>query len=126
MAYNTGAGLAGTSGNLYGTNRITSDIFKGGGMFEGTDYFDTADNGKPAYARYADVLGGNQNFKNYVQNKYPQMWELFGAASGDDPSMTWTKFLTNNQDQMVSDYSEMTPSQRGEQPGRSLGRLRWL
>lgn len=122
--YNT-SGISGTAGNMYGTNRVTSDAFKGNPYF-GTDYYDTAENGRYGYARFADVLGGNQNFKNYVQSKYLPMYDLFGAASGDDPTMTWTKFLEGQQDTLTSQYSELTPNQRGEQPGRSLGKLRWL
>ena len=122
--YNT-SGISGTAGNLYGTQRVGADAFQGNDLF-GSDYFDTANDGRIGYARFADVLGGNNNFKQYVQNKYPQMWNLFGAASGDDPTMTWTKFLQNQQDTLTTDYANESPTQRGEQPGRSLGKLRWL
>lgn len=125
MAYYNTGGISGMAGNMYGTNRVTSDAFKGNEFF-GTDYFDTTDNGRVGYARFADVLGGNQNFKNYVQNKYPQMWSTYGAAAGDDPTLTWTKFLEGNQDNLASQYSELSPTQRGEAPGRTLGKLRWL
>jgi hypothetical protein len=125
VAYYNTSGIQGAAGSLFGTNRVTQDAFKGGDIF-GPDYFDTADDGRVGYARYADVLGGTNNFKNYVQSKYPQMWDLFGAASGDDATMTWTKFLQNQQDTMATDYANETPSQRGEAPGRSLGKLRWL
>jgi hypothetical protein len=125
MAYFNTSGISGAAGGLFGTNRVTSDAFKGNPYF-GTDYYDTSENGRYGYARFADVLGGNTGFKQYVQNKYPQMYDLFGAASGDDPTLTWTKFLEGQQDTLATDYANLSPSQRGEQPGRSLGRLRWL
>lgn len=125
--YNTGNNKnTGYAGNLYGTNRVTADAFKGGEHFAGTDYFDTTDDGRVGYQRFLDVLGGDNNFKGYMNNKYPQMWNLFGAASADDPTMTWTKWLEGNQDQMLEDYSNTSPTQRGQAPGRTLGKLRWL
>jgi hypothetical protein len=128
MAYYNMGGQSqpsGYAGNLFGTGRVDDSAFKGNDIF-GRDYYDTTDFGKAGYARFADVLGGNNQFKSYVQNKYPQMWNMFEAASGDDPTQTWTKWLQGNQDQMVQDYSNESPSMRGEQPGRTLGRLRWL
>lgn len=125
MAFYNTSGISGIVGNMYGTNRVGADAFKGNDIF-GTDYYDTANDGRIGYARFADVLGGNNNFKQYVQSKYPQMYDLFGAASGDDPTMTWTKFLQGQQDTLATDYANESPSQRGEQPGRSLGKLRWL
>jgi hypothetical protein len=122
--YNT-SGIAGTAGNMYGTNRVTADAFKGNDIF-GTDYYDTANDGRIGYARFADVLGGNNKFQQYVQSKYLPMYDLFGAASGDDPTMTWTKFLEGQQDTLTTDYAELSPTERGESPGRSLGKLRWL
>lgn len=122
--YNT-SGIQGGAGTLYGTNRVDPSVFKGSDIF-GTDYYDTANEGRVGWARFTDVLGGNNNFKNYVQNKYPQMWDQYSAAAGDDPTLTWTKFLEGNQDNITTQYSEMSPSQRGEAPGRTLGKLRWL
>lgn len=125
MAYFNTSGISGTAGNLYGTNRVSSDVFKGSPYF-GTEYFDTADDGRVGFARFADVLGGDTKFKSYVMSKYPDMYHQFGAASGDDPNMTWTKWLEGNQDKLVGDWANMAPSDRGESPGRSLGKLRWL
>ena len=121
--YNTG--IAGTAGNMYGTNRVTGDAFKGNDIF-GTDYFDTMDDGRIGWQRFNEALGGNNSFKQWAQNKYPQMWNSFGAASGDDPTMTWTKFLQGSQDALTTEYANLAPSERGEMPGRSLGKLRWL
>jgi hypothetical protein len=125
MAYFNTSGISGAAGTLFGTNRVNQDAFKGNDIF-GTDYYDTANDGRIGYARFTDALNGDNKFKSYMQNKYPQMYDLFGAASGDDPTMTWTKWLTQNQDQMLTDYSNLAPSERGEQPGRTLGKLRWL
>ena len=122
--FNT-SGLQGYAGNLYGTGRVDDSAFKGSDLF-GPDYYDTANDGRIGYARFSDVLGGNTNFKNYVQSKYPQMWDQYGAAAGDDPTLTWTKFLEGNQDNLTAQYAEQTPTQRGEAPGRTLGKLRWL
>jgi hypothetical protein len=126
MAFFNTSGISGAAGTLYGTNRVDPTVaFKGNPNF-GTDYYDTNDNGRTGWARFSDVLGGDNKFKSYMANKYPQMWDQFGAASGDDPTMTWTKWLTQNQDQMLTDYSNLSPSERGEAPGRTLGKLRWL
>jgi hypothetical protein len=125
MAYFNTSGISGAAGSLYGSNRVGQDAFKGNDIF-GTDYYDTANDGRIGYARFADVLGGNNKFKGYVQSKYPEMWNLFGASSGDDPTMTWTKFLQGQQDTLATDYANLSPTERGEAPGRSLGKLRWL
>ena len=122
--FNT-SGISGAAGNLFGSNRVTGDAFKGNPYF-GTDYFDTTDAGRVGYQRFADVLGGDTKFKQWVQNKYPQMWNQFGAVSGDDPEMTWTKFLEGSQDDITTEYANLSPSERGQMPGRSLGKLRWL
>jgi hypothetical protein len=123
--YNMGGGIGGAAGTLFGTGRVGEDAFKGNDIF-GTDYYDTSAEGRYGWQRFVDVLGGNNKFQSWAQNKYPQMWDRFGAASGDDPTLTWTKFLQGQQDQMATDYSELAPSERGEMPGRSLGKLRWL
>jgi hypothetical protein len=126
VAYYNTTPPQGYAGNLYGTRRIDQSIFGGDDDWGAHDYFDTANDGRVGWARFTDALGGDQNFKNYMSNKYPEMWNQFGAASGDDTSMTWTKWLEGNQDQMLSDYANMSPGQKGQQPGRTLGKLRWL
>lgn len=122
--YNT-SGIQGAAGTLFGSNRVNQDAFKGNDIF-GSDYFDTMDEGRIGYSRFTDVLGGNNKFSTWAKNKYPEMWGLFGAASGDDPTMTWTKFLEGNQDKLTTEYANLAPSEKGLSPGRTLGKLRWL
>ena len=125
MAYYNTQGISGAAGSLYGTGRVDASHFKGNDIF-GTDYYDTNNEGRTGYQRFTDALGGNNRFQSWAANKYPQMWERFAAATGDDPTLTWTNFLQGSQDDLTTEYSEMSPSERGEMPGRTLGKLRWL
>ena len=60
------------------------------------------------------------------------MWDSFGAASGDDPTMTWTKFLQGSQDASGCwSTRNLAPSERGGYAlglvsGSCAGCRRWL
>lgn len=125
MAYYNAGGTQGAAGSMYGTGNPNRDIFEGNLTF-GRDYYNTGNQGRAGFSQWTQNLGGSQKFKDYVQNKFNILRDEYSAAAGQDQELTWTDFLLGNQDKLVTDYSNLGPSGRFEQPGRSLGKLRWL
>lgn len=94
----------------------------------GSTYYDTANDGKIGLEQFLNGATGNNSlngnkFASYVRNNYGNLWNQYGAAQGQDPSLKWSDYLNQNQGNLQQQYANQNPYDKGEQGQK---KLQWL
>ena len=122
-------GQPGSTGGFFGTQPVQRGAFQTTPLFGGDSaYYDTAGEGRVGLEQFVNQATGGQSlngnkFANYVRNNYGNLWNQYGAAQGKDPSLKWSDYLVNKQDDLQSQYAGQNPYDKGEQGQR---KLQWL
>jgi hypothetical protein len=115
------------SGQMYGTSRVGPDAFQANPLFGGgSAYYDTANNGQAGYEQFVQgATNGNSNgkFGQWLHNNFYNVNNQYGAAQGKDPTLSFTNYLQNNQNDLQRQYGEQSMGARGEQGQRAV---KWL
>jgi hypothetical protein len=84
------------------------------GLFEGQE--------REGFRLLLNEFGGSEASHQALESLYPQLLETFQGHIADDPNADWMEFLSNvDITQLLGD---LAPFQRGENPGRYIGRGR--
>lgn len=121
--------FSGVGGMNMGFTPVQSGAFQASPLFGGgSSYYDTANDGKIGLEQFlgsgqgGQTLNGNK-FASYVRNNYGNLWNQYGASQGQNPSQSWSDFLTKNQDSLQQQYAGQNPYDKGEQGQK---KLQWL
>jgi len=72
-------------------------------------------------------LGTSGAQADWVRGQYNNMQSGFQAAQADDPTLTFQRYLGSIDFQnLLNNYLNLAPSQRGENWSRAAGPARWL
>ena len=121
--------FSGVSGMNMGFMPVQPGAFQATPLFGGgSAYYDTAGDGKIGLEQFiGNATGGHSlngnKFGNYLRNNYGNLWNEYGAAQGQNPSLKWSDFLTQNQQGLKDQYMNQNPYDKGEQGQRQL---KWL
>ena len=121
-------GPPGSTGGFAGTQPVNRGAFQSSPVFGGgSAYYDTAGDGQVGYERFVQGMTGdssmNGKFANWLRNRFNTVYNQYGAAQGQDPSLKWSDFLVNSQDKLQSDYLGQNQYDKGEQGQKQL---KWL
>jgi hypothetical protein len=113
--------------SLYG-NPFTTPNFTPGATFQ--DYYYNS-NPELAYRNQLNQGGVNlySNFGRFAQGQYGQQYQGYQAdAPKHGLDYTFTNYLNDNGGfgNLQNQFRGLSPSQRGERPGSSVGRVRYV
>ena len=75
---------------------------------------------------YGIGLTDTSPFSTFVRNQYQNAQRGFEAALAEDPTLIFQNYLSNINPNFQQMFSNLTPSQRGENVSRYAGPVRWI
>lgn len=118
------------SPSAQGAAPVNRNAFQANDLFGGgSTYYDTAGGGQAGYERLVSGMTGQNGadsggrFGNWLRSRFNTVNNQYGAAQGQDPSLKWTDYLTNQQNNLQQQYIGQNPYDKGEQGTRAV---KWL
>lgn len=84
-------------------------------------------NPRASYGAFLTEEGATSTgFGRYLQTQEPRLQSQYQAALADNPYMSYLDYLREQRNRIFSAFNNLSPYQRGEDPSRVAGRVRYV
>lgn len=111
----------------FGINPFDMSAF-GSDSILGPAFLNDAEGGRFGYERALQSMGGSTPFQNFMRSRQEVNRSRYGAEQANDPSLTWTQWLTRRQGDFANEFSSLGSNGRFPYGGadQRQSRVRWI